>query len=136
MARSISWRVLAVSAALLALSGARSAETPRPAKFDYTMNTLPNGLQVVYLEDHSTPVVHLAVWYHVGSKDEKAGRTGFAHLFEHLMFKGCKCTRICIVDDHGIRRIGAETDEPTIIGGSPARYLPPVVAGPGWPRST
>src|SRR5262249_45446649 len=62
----------------------------RPTKFDYTTQTLPNGLQVVTLEDHSTPIVHLAVWYHVGSKDEKPGRTGFAHLFEHLMFKGSK----------------------------------------------
>jgi zinc protease len=132
MARSISWRVLAVSAALLALSGARSAETPRPAKFDYTMNTLPNGLQVVYLEDHSTPVVHLAVWYHVGSKDEKPGRTGFAHLFEHLMFKGSKNVR---PDLHPsmITGIGgesnAETDEDSTIYWEtvPAQYLPLVL---------
>ena len=50
--------------------------------------TLPNGLRVVMAEDHHVPVVNLQVWYHVGSKDEKAGHTGFAHLFEHLMFKG------------------------------------------------
>ncbi|PYR94033.1 MAG: hypothetical protein DMF84_07375 [Acidobacteria bacterium] len=59
----------------------------RPPKLDYTMTTLPNGLNVVFLEDHSTPIVHLQIWYHVGSKNEKAGRTGFAHLFEHMMFK-------------------------------------------------
>ena len=57
------------------------------------MTTLANGLQVVFLEDHSTPIVHLALWYHVGSKNEKPGRTGFAHLFEHLMFKGSSNVR-------------------------------------------
>src|SRR3982751_2934583 len=62
----------------------------RPPKLDYTMTTLPNGLSVVFLEDHSTPIVHLQLWYHVGSKNEKPGRTGFAHLFEHMMFKGSK----------------------------------------------
>ena len=54
------------------------------------MTTLANGLQVVFLEDHSTPIVHAEIWYHVGSKNEKPGRTGFAHLFEHMMFKGSK----------------------------------------------
>ena len=49
---------------------------------------LPNGLQVILHEDHSTPMVSVNVWYHVGSKNEKRGRTGFAHLFEHLMFEG------------------------------------------------
>lgn len=62
----------------------------RPPKLDYTMMTLPNGLNVVFLEDHSTPIVHLQMWYHVGSKNERPGRTGFAHLFEHMMFKGSK----------------------------------------------
>jgi zinc protease len=62
----------------------------RPPKLDYTMTTLPNGLKVVFLEDHSTPIVHVEVWYHVGSKNERPGRTGFAHLFEHMMFKGSK----------------------------------------------
>lgn len=49
---------------------------------------LSNGLQVILHEDHSTPIVSVNVWYHVGSKNEKIGRTGFAHLFEHLMFEG------------------------------------------------
>ena len=62
----------------------------RPPKLDYSMTTLPNGMNVVLLEDHSTPIVHLQMWYHVGSKNEKPGRTGFAHLFEHMMFKGSK----------------------------------------------
>ena len=49
---------------------------------------LPNGLNVILSEDHSIPMVAVNVWYHVGSKNEKPGRTGFAHLFEHLMFEG------------------------------------------------
>src|SRR5271154_3809734 len=60
----------------------------RPPKLNYTTHTLPNGLQVVLLEDHEVPIINLQVWYHVGGKDERPGRTGFAHLFEHLMFKG------------------------------------------------
>ena len=62
----------------------------RPPRLDYTMTTLDNGLKVVFLEDHSTPIVHLQIWYHVGSKNERPGRTGFAHFFEHMMFKGSK----------------------------------------------
>jgi zinc protease len=62
----------------------------RPPKLDYKLVTLDNGLNVVLLEDHSTPIVHLQLWYHVGSRDERKGRTGFAHLFEHMMFKGSK----------------------------------------------
>jgi zinc protease len=54
----------------------------------YTMFTLPNGLTVILHEDHSVPKVAVNVWYHVGSAYEKPGRTGFAHLFEHLMFEG------------------------------------------------
>src|SRR5262245_45158288 len=50
--------------------------------------TLPNGLTVVLSEDHSTPTVAVEVMYHVGSKNEKAGHTGFAHMFEHVMFTG------------------------------------------------
>ncbi len=50
--------------------------------------TLPNGLTVILSEDHTTPTVAVNVWYHVGSKNEKPGRTGFAHLFEHIMFTG------------------------------------------------
>jgi zinc protease len=81
------WAV--AGAALVASSGTPSASV-RPPKLDYDISTLPNGLTVVLEEDHSTPIVHLQLWYHVGSKNEKPGRTGFAHLFEHLMFKGSK----------------------------------------------
>ncbi|HEY3280357.1 MAG TPA: pitrilysin family protein [Gemmatimonadales bacterium] len=54
----------------------------------YETFTLPNGLQVIVHEDHSVPVVAVNIWYHVGSGDERVGRTGFAHLFEHIMFMG------------------------------------------------
>lgn len=82
--------------ALLLLAGAtgigraQAPETPtiQPARLDYKVNTLPNGLKIVTLEDHRAPVVAVQVYYHVGSKDEAAGKAGFAHLFEHLMFKG------------------------------------------------
>src|SRR5688500_12461383 len=49
---------------------------------------LANGLRVVLNEDHSAPLVAINVWYHVGSKNERRGRTGFAHLFEHMLFSG------------------------------------------------
>ncbi len=52
--------------------------------------TLSNGLDVLLHEDHAIPLVAVNVWYHVGSKDEEQGRTGFAHLFEHIMFEGSK----------------------------------------------
>src|SRR4029077_16816679 len=63
-------------------------QTALPPKLDIHTETLGNGLRVILLEDHAVPVVNLQVWYHVVSKDEEAGHTGFAHLFEHLMFKG------------------------------------------------
>ena len=55
---------------------------------DYTEFTLDNGLRLIIHEDHKAPIVAVNIWYHVGSKNEKAGKTGFAHLFEHLMFNG------------------------------------------------
>ena len=62
----------------------------RPLEVGYTQFTLPNGLHVILHEDHTIPIVTVNVWYHVGSAREKPGRTGFAHLFEHLMFEGSK----------------------------------------------
>jgi zinc protease len=76
--------------AVVALAGLDPSAASRPPKLEYQIATLPNGLTVVLSEDHSTPIVHVQLWYHVGSKNEKPGRTGFAHLFEHLMFKGSK----------------------------------------------
>jgi len=54
----------------------------------FTRHTLANGLDVLVHEDHACPIVAVNIWYHVGSKNEQPGRTGFAHLFEHLMFEG------------------------------------------------
>src|SRR5215813_3961874 len=79
-----------VVAVLLAAASLTTSAAVRPPKLQYDISTLPNGLTLVLSEDHSTPIVHMQVWYHVGSKNEKKGRTGFAHLFEHLMFKGSK----------------------------------------------
>jgi len=64
------------------------AQPSAPLQVAYTQFTLPNGLHVILHEDHSVPIVTVNVWYHVGSARERAGRTGFAHLFEHLMFMG------------------------------------------------
>ena len=85
---SVSARGLAIALAFAVLFAPVTHAAVRPPRLDYTMTTLPNGLKVVFLEDHSTPIVHLELWYHVGSKNERAGRTGFAHFFEHMMFKG------------------------------------------------
>ena len=76
-------------------AGAQAGKTMQQGKspelrIDYTQETLPNGLTVLYHVDHSTPVAAVLLWYNVGSKMEQPGRTGFAHLFEHMMFKGSK----------------------------------------------
>jgi len=79
-------RVLA-GATLVAFSGL-SAQSTAP-KLPFERYTLPsNGLTVILSEDHSTPMVTVDIWYHVGSKNELPGKTGFAHLFEHVMFTG------------------------------------------------
>src|SRR5437773_7283194 len=59
-----------------------------PMNIPFTQFTLENGLRVILHEDHRLPMVAVNLWYHVGSKNERPGRTGFAHLFEHLMFEG------------------------------------------------
>src|ERR1044071_6208835 len=68
----------------------RDAAPAQPTKIElaYTQFALKNGLHVILHEDHSVPIVTTNVWYHVGSSRERQGRTGFAHLFEHLMFMG------------------------------------------------
>jgi zinc protease len=124
--------VFVIGAGLAFVSARASDPVPRPPAFHYEMTTLANGLQAVFLEDHSTPIVHVNLTYHVGSKNEKPGRTGFAHLFEHLMFKGSKNVR---PDEHPslITSIGgeanAETDEDSTIYWEtvPSQYLPLVL---------
>ena len=81
----------ALLAAVAAPSSAQNAPPKAPKiRIDYTQETLPNGLTVIYSLDKSTPVVAVEVMYNVGSKNEQVGRTGFAHLFEHVMFKGSR----------------------------------------------
>ena len=71
------------------LSAAGSAELALPT-IKYEKYTLANGLVVIFSEDHRLPLVSTNIWYHVGPANELSGRTGFAHLFEHMMFEGSK----------------------------------------------
>lgn len=79
------WLVPSLVPTLAAQAAPASFEVP---KIPYEKYTLPNGLTVILSRDVSAPVVSVNVWYHVGSKNEVVGRTGFAHLFEHVMFQG------------------------------------------------
>jgi zinc protease len=90
MRRLLQSVVLVSLAAAVAGSLSAQQQSPeiRPPKLAFTSHTLSNGLELILLENHSVPVINLQVWYHVGAKDEQPGHTGFAHLFEHLMFKG------------------------------------------------
>lgn len=72
----------------LVAAPALGAAQGAPLRVTATVDTLANGLTLIIHEDHSVPIVTTNVWFHVGSGDEKPGRTGFAHLFEHLMFMG------------------------------------------------
>jgi zinc protease len=104
----------------------------RPPKLQYEMITLSNGLRVILSEDHSTPIVHVAVWYHVGSKNERPGRTGFAHLFEHMMFKGSHNvtpeSHTSIIAGVGGRSNAYTTEDETVFWQTfPQQYLPMVL---------
>jgi zinc protease len=86
--------ILSLSLALLLLfpllpAFAQSAGGAVP-KIQFEQYTLPNGIRVILHVDRKLPVVHVNQWFHVGSKNERAGRSGFAHLFEHMMFQGSK----------------------------------------------
>ncbi len=85
MTFSLLGRALAVAALVAAAGGPASAQ---PISVEYERFQLDNGLDVILHRDASTPVVSVNTWYHVGSAAEEPGRTGFAHLFEHLMFEG------------------------------------------------
>jgi zinc protease len=104
----------------------------RPPKLEYQRLVLPNGMVVILHQDKSTPIVHVELWYHVGSKNEKAGRTGFAHLFEHLMFKGSRNVEpeqhTSIIASVG-GQANAYTNEDTTVFWQtiPAQYLPLVM---------
>src|SRR5258708_6413674 len=83
-------RLATATAALVGLLGGSgsTALSAQAIRVPYQTFTLPNGLQVILHEDHSVSVVAVNTWYLVGSADEAPGRTGFAHLFEHIMFMG------------------------------------------------
>src|SRR6476646_2449471 len=119
----------AVAAAIVGAAVQPSSAASRPPKFQYQITTLPNGLTVVLSEDHSTPIVHVNLTYHVGSKNERPGRTGFAHLFEHLMFKGSKNVQpeahTSMIASIGGQSNAYTTDDETVFWETvPAQYLP------------
>jgi len=80
----------ALALGLVLVGAAAAADDVQAPRLEFEKYTLPNGLDVILHEDHTVPTVAVNVWYHVGSKNEKPGRTGFAHLFEHMMFQGSK----------------------------------------------
>ncbi|HXI31850.1 MAG TPA: pitrilysin family protein [Vicinamibacterales bacterium] len=119
----------AVSAAVILAAGGSPSAASRPPKLQYQITTMANGLTVVLSEDHSTPIVHVSLTYHVGSKNEKPGRTGFAHLFEHLMFKGSKNVQpeahTSMLASIGGQSNAYTTDDETVFWETvPAQYLP------------
>ena len=83
-------RVAGAALLLSALPAFRPAASAQALRVPTDTFTLLNGLKVAVHEDHSAPLVAVNVWYHVGSGREVAGRSGFAHLFEHMMFQGSK----------------------------------------------
>jgi zinc protease len=120
---------LAAIVAIIVASSFTPSAAVRPPKLQYELSTLPNGLTLILSEDHSTPIVHVQLWYHVGSKNEKPGRTGFAHLFEHMMFKGSKNVDPEMHTSH-ISSVGGQanaytTDDETVFWQTvPAQHLP------------
>ena len=90
----ILWGILSALALVLTILlyvpafGQKKNSASDAIKLPFESYKLPNGLTVILSEDHTTPTVAVNVWYHVGSKNETPGRTGFAHLFEHVMFTG------------------------------------------------
>jgi zinc protease len=121
--------VFVAVSAVAAVSLTPVSAAVRPPKLQYQITTLPNGLRLILSEDHSTPIVHVSVWYHVGSKNERPGRTGFAHLFEHMMFKGSKNVEpeahTSIISSVGGRSNAYTTEDTTVFWQTlPAQYLP------------
>ena len=121
--------IVCLAVGLACLPSAAADAAVRPPKLQYTTFTLPNGLTVILSEDHSTPIVHVQLSYHVGSKNERTGRTGFAHLFEHMMFKGSKNVQpeahTSLIASVGGQSNAYTTDDETVFWESaPAHFLP------------
>ena len=116
--------------AALAFTSPAQAEEPPPAdpQIPFEKYELDNGLDVILAQDTSTPIVYVSVWYHVGSKDEREGLTGFAHLFEHLMFQGSLSVEGEYFEP--LQAVGASIngttsfDRTNYFEGVPARHLP------------
>jgi len=130
MRRFIRWGIVAMAAVLV--WGADVSAASRPPKFVYQRLQLPNGLTVILNQDRSTPIVNVQLWYHVGSKDEKPGRTGFAHFFEHLMFKGSRNVEpeqhTSIVASVGGQANAYTTEDTTVFWQTvPSQFLPLVL---------
>ncbi|HEX3818433.1 MAG TPA: pitrilysin family protein [Chthoniobacterales bacterium] len=130
---------LALAVVFAALVSTGKAAAPEPAKLGVSVpplhfqhETLPNGLQVYAVEDHSTPTVAVQVWYHVGSKDDPKDRSGFAHLFEHMMFKGNDHLKPDTIDEL-TENVGGENnaytaDDVTVYHEVvPSNYLQPIL---------
>jgi zinc protease len=102
----------ALALALVAVVLTPAAGRADPPRLPFTKYTLPNGLTVILSEDHRLPLVAVNVWYHVGPVQEKKGRTGFAHLFEHMMFQGSKHVdkQLVVLESTGATTINGTTD--------------------------
>ena len=103
-------------------------QAPAPAKIEFSEETLANGLHVIYAPLHQAPVVHVRVFYHVGSRDERPDRQGFAHMFEHMMFRGSAH----VAPEEHMKRIGivgghcnafTSFDETVYVDTLPSQYL-------------
>jgi zinc protease len=117
--------LLAALTTMLIGFAARGAE---PEKIQFTEENLDNGLHVIYAPLHQAPVVHVRVFYHVGSRDERADRQGFAHMFEHMMFRGSAH----VAPEEHMKRVGqvggysnafTSFDETVYVNTVPAQYL-------------
>jgi len=110
--RLVTFGYLIASVVTTAALGAQSI--PR---IQFEKYKLPNGLEVILHEDHSTPIVAVDTWYHVGSGDEQLGRTGFAHLFEHIMFMGSEHVAVGafdqLLESAGANNNGSTTEDRT-----------------------
>src|SRR5881296_1087683 len=99
-----------------------------PEQIQFSQETLDNGLRVIYAPLHQAPVVHVRVMYHVGSRDERPDRQGFAHMFEHMMFRGSAH----VAPEEHMKRIGqvggysnayTSFDDTVYVNTVPAQYL-------------
>jgi zinc protease len=130
--RRLSALVVIVTLAAVALRWVAVDAAVRPPKLEYQRLQLPNGLTVILHQDRSTPIVHVTLWYHVGSKNERPGRTGFAHFFEHLMFKGSKNVEseqhTSIISSVGGQANAFTNEDATVFWQTvPSQYLPLVL---------